>query len=229
MVRRLALLDCLLKMSQDDPTFTDKDITDQVNTFMFAGHDTISCAVSFILFALGHHPNWQDAIVEELDILCPNLLDAEPDSRMFLKGLPVLDRCIKEAMRLYPPSPMVGRTINTPLDTPEGTLPAGTTAIIFTFLLHRDPSVFSDPSTFNPDRFLPELVTLDTFSFMPFSAGPRNCIGKSLAIIELKLILAMILKKFRVKSLQDSEELDLSFEIVLTNKSGIHLQFTPRT
>uniref|UniRef100_A0A1B6F2F8 Cytochrome P450 n=1 Tax=Cuerna arida TaxID=1464854 RepID=A0A1B6F2F8_9HEMI len=122
---------------------------------------------------------------------------------MFLKGLPVLDRCIKEAMRLYPPSPMVGRTINTPLDTPEGTLPAGTTAIVYTFLLHRDPTVFSEPNEFNPDRFLPEFVTLDPFSFMPFSAGPRNCIGKSLAIIELKLILAMILKTFRVKSLQD--------------------------
>uniref|UniRef100_A0A1B6L328 Cytochrome P450 n=1 Tax=Graphocephala atropunctata TaxID=36148 RepID=A0A1B6L328_9HEMI len=226
--RRLALLDYLLRMSQDDPTFTDEEITDQVHTFMFAGHDTISCAVSFVLFALGHQPEWQDAIVEELDEFCPDLLDSEPESRLFLKGLPVLDRCMKEAMRLYPPSPMVGRTINTPLETPGGTLPAGTTAILYTFLLHRDHNVFTDPSRFNPDRFLPEYAPLDPFAFMPFSAGPRNCIGKSLAILELKLVLAMILRTFKVKSLQTPEELDLSFEIVLTNKKGVLLQFTPR-
>lgn len=225
--KQLALLDYLLQASFNDATFTEQDILDEVNTFLFAGHETITSAISFTLFLLGHHKTWQDRIVEEIDSVYPNILNSVPDYDK-LKELNTLDRCIKESLRLYPSGPLVGRSINTPLETPRGTLPVGTTAVMHLYLLHRDETVFPNADQFDPDRFLPENKLEDPYSYIPFSAGSRNCMGKKFADIELKIILSMVLKKFIITSLQKESELNLSFDVVLTNVSGIKLRLTER-
>lgn len=109
-----------------------------------------------------------------------NVLDRPgPLTTQDIQDLQFLERCIKEALRLYPSVPLIARRLNNDLILDKYTIPSGTTAIIVTYMLHRDPNVFAHPEKFNPDNFLPERCeNRHPYAYIPFSAGPRNCIGK---------------------------------------------------
>lgn len=171
-----------------------------------------------------------------------------------LKRLDYLDACIKESFRLYPAVPLIARQIYTPINLSEyinqlinycwllnidflffifqlsvGTeVPAGSTVLVNTYLLHRDPRHFPRPEDYCPERFLPDSPKPQTFSYLPFSAGSRNCIGLKFAQMEVKVIVLKILRAFEIRSVQSEEQLRLISELVLLNKDGIRLSITPR-
>lgn len=106
--------------------------------------------------------------------------------------------------------------------------PEGSTVIINIYDLHRDPEVWENPTDFNPDRFLPEnLKGSHPYAYIPFSAGPRNCIGQKFAILELKIALTTILRKWRVKSVRSPNEIKLQSDLILRCCEPIKLHFTP--
>ena len=108
-------------------------------------------------------------------------------------------------------------------------VPKDTDCIIYTFALHQDDRYFPDPDKFNPDRFLPEnCLNKHPYSYVPFSAGRRNCIGQRFAMMEIKVILANILRKFEMKSLKTIEELQPLVELVLKPANGLPVQLTMR-
>ncbi|UYV77766.1 CYP4V2 [Cordylochernes scorpioides] len=114
---------------------------------------------------------------------------------------------------------------------PDGTkIHKGTTCMLLTYMLHRDPKVFPNPEKFDPERFLPEnCIGRHPMSFIPFSAGQRNCIGQKYAVMEVKVILGNILRHFELRSLDSRENLRLAGEIVLKTRTPIRIQFIPRS
>lgn len=226
--KRLAFLDLLIEASLDGKVLSNEDIREEVDTFMFEGHDTTSAAICWSLHLLGSHPEIQDRVVEELDSIFGDDKD-RPFTMMDLLKMKYLECCIKEALRLYPSVPLIARQINEDVQLGEYTIPAGTTAMIVTYMLHRNPEIYPKPDQFNPDRFLPQnCYGRHPYAYIPFSAGPRNCIGQKFAILEEKSVLSSILRKYRVEAIDRREDLTLLGELILRPKDGIHLKIVPR-
>ncbi|XP_029332187.1 cytochrome P450 4A11-like isoform X3 [Mus caroli] len=149
------------------------------------------------------------------------LLDGLP-FRGHLHQMPYTTMCIKEAMRLYPPIPSVGRKLNTPVTFPDGrSLPKGITVLLHFYALHHNPKVWPNPEVFDPSRFAMNSVQ-HSHAFLPFSGGSRNCIGKQLAMNALKVAVALTLLRFEL--LPDPTRVPIpTQQLVLKSKNGIHL------
>ncbi|GIX84690.1 cytochrome P450 4V2 [Caerostris extrusa] len=205
--KRKAFLELLMEYHLKDPTFTEEDIREEVDTFMFEGHDTTAMALSWALYSLGSHPDIQKTAQEELDGIFED--DMERDIRREdLPRMKYLECVIKEALRLYPSVPLIARKNKQPFKVLNYTVHAGSLCVIFPQALHLDEGSFPDPEKFNPERFFPENSTgRHPYAYVPFSAGPRNCIGQKFALMEEKTVLASILRKFRITSLDPRDKI----------------------
>ncbi|XP_050502063.1 cytochrome P450 4C1-like isoform X2 [Diabrotica virgifera virgifera] len=227
--KSLGLLDLLLKAREDGADIDDTGIREEVDTFIFAGHDTTATSLSFILFALGNEPDIQERIYEET---VNTLGDSETPTFNQLKDLKYLERCIKEALRLYPVAHTISRKAGEDIKTMNGcVIPKGCMIYVDIFDVHRRPEIWEDPEKFDPDRFLPEATAKRSpFAYIPFSAGSRNCIGQKYAILELKVVLCGIIRHFILKSEKRPDEIELSADIFLKVKDRtLNVKFIPRT
>lgn len=101
--------------------------------------------------------------------------------------------------------------------------------MIFTHALHNNPKYYPKPEVFDPDRFLPETSLIrHPFAYIPFSAGPRNCIGQKFAQMEMKVILAKIIRNYYIKTLDHRDKLEIVGELVLRSRNGLNVQIIPR-
>lgn len=227
--KRLAFLDLLIKASENGAVLSKEDIREEVDTFMFEGHDTTSAAISWALFLLGGHPDIQKKAMDEVD----GIAGPDEEYRFTMRDLnemKYLECCIKEALRLYPSVPVIARKIGEDISIANYTVPAGTTALILTYMLHRNADLFPQPEQFNPDRFLPENVLgRHPYAYIPFSAGPRNCIGQKFALLEEKAVISSLLRKYRVEAVDRREDLTLMGELILRPKHGLRIKIFPRT
>lgn len=177
--KRLAFLDLLLESAQNGALISDKEIKEQVDTIMFEGHDTTAAGSSFFLSMMGIHQDIQQKVVQELqDIFGDSDRPATFQDTLEMK---YLERCLMETLRLYPPVPLIARQLKEDLKMASGdyVVPAGATIGIVTFKLHRNESIYPNPHKFDPDNFLPERqANRHYYAFVPFSAGPRSCVGK---------------------------------------------------
>lgn len=225
--RRLAFLDLLLETSGRDSSLSDLDIREEVDTFMFEGHDTTTSGITWTLFLLGLHPAIQESVYEEMKAIFGN--SDRPATVHDLNEMNYLDRVIKETLRLYPPVPSFGRTLSEDLQVDEYKLPKGCMVIIEAFHLHRDERYFPDPERFDPDRFLPEnTVDRHPYAYVPFSAGNRNCIGQKFAVYEEKSILSTIIRNFKWTTVGKREDIDLVVELILRPLDGVKLNLQKR-
>ncbi|XP_070163292.1 cytochrome P450 4C1-like [Polyergus mexicanus] len=227
--KRKGLLDLLLDMNEKDGvSLTDEDLRAHVTTFIFAGHDTTAISVSWALFCIGNDFKCQEKIHEELKEVFKD--SQSPASVKELSQLKYLERVIKESRRLYPSIPMIIRKISEDVKIDNYVIPKGTSIGVPIMLVHRNPAIWSDPLKFDPDRFLPEnLKNIHPYAYIPFSAGPRNCIGQKFAAIEEKIILAAILRKWRVKSMKTHEEMTIrNYMVLRPSEEFIHLQLLSR-
>lgn len=239
--RRKAFLDLLIDHHITTGEMTEEDIREEVDTFMFEGHDTTAMALSWIIYLLGHHPEVQARAAAEVDALFEenltdnvdtntetsgSLNDDGDDAVMLtlekIKSLKYLECCVKEGLRLCPSVPFIGRRLHEDMDINGKTVPKGTILFVYIYMLHRDPDVFTRPEVFDPDRFLPEeSIGRHPFAFVPFSAGPRNCIGQRFAMSELKIVLAYLLRYFRFESLEHRDKISAMMEMVYRPKSPL--------
>ena len=185
--------------------------------------------MNFTCHAIASHPEVQEKLHEEIDRVFAGDT-TRPCTMEDLEELEYLERVIKETLRLFPSVPFIGREVQEDFVHVDGTkILRGTTAAVFIHFLHRDPKHFPDPEKFDPDRFLPENSKgRSPYAYIPFSAGSRNCIGQRFALLEEKVILSWILRRFRLKTHQSVAELRLSFELILRSENDVLVQLQPR-
>uniref|UniRef100_A0A2K5X2F0 Cytochrome P450 family 4 subfamily F member 8 n=1 Tax=Macaca fascicularis TaxID=9541 RepID=A0A2K5X2F0_MACFA len=189
----------LLSKDKNGKELSDEDIRAEADTFMFGGHDTTASGLSWVLYNLARHPEYQERCRQEVQEL---LKDREPKEIEWddLAQLPFLTMCIKESLRLHPPVPAISRCCTQDIVLPDGrVIPKGVICHISVLGTHHNPAVWPDPEVYDPFRFDPENIKeRSPLAFIPFSAGPRNCIGQAFAMAEMKVVLALTLLRFRV-------------------------------
>lgn len=232
-----AFLDLLLEKlnsSTGEQKLTDEEIREEVDTFMFEGHDTTAMALSWTLFLLGHNLDVQRKLQQEIDHLFETQLfdDGDGDDSLELdhvKRLKYLECVIKEALRLCPSVPFIGRQTTSELRLGNHLVPPGCVVFVLIYQLHRNSEIFPQPERFDPDRFLPEnTVGRHPFAYVPFSAGPRNCIGQKFAMAEMKTILLNLVRNFEFESVTPLDKARVQMEMVLRPKSSLNVRIRPR-
>ena len=225
--KHLDFLDILLlARDEDGNALTDKEICDEVETFMFEGHDTTASAISWCLYNLARHPDIQARAQEEADELLKDKSDIEWND---FNDLNYIGQCIKESMRLNPTVTFVQRELTKPMTILGQKILPGTPVEVNIWAIHHNREVWGeDHMKYDPDRFLPEKISkMDSYSFLPFSAGPRNCIGQTFALQEMKVYIAQILHHFKM-SLDKDHLVEMAPEVVNRAKHGIKIFFDKR-
>ncbi|GMT21311.1 hypothetical protein PFISCL1PPCAC_12608, partial [Pristionchus fissidentatus] len=208
-----AFLDMLLTQSEEQ-RLTIEDLKDEAETFMFEGMSSMSNPPFPVFQTHRDVSSTQVAGVFQDDV------DREA-TREDVQSMPYLDRCIKEAMRLFPPVPIVARTLQNDFECGGYTIPRGATINICPVAIHRNEFVFENAHTFDPDRFLPERsVNRHAFDYIPFAAGPRNCIGQRFASTEEKVVISWLLRRYRFESDMKLHDNPPLAEAVLRPKYG---------
>ncbi|XP_013177583.1 PREDICTED: cytochrome P450 4C1-like [Papilio xuthus] len=183
-----SFLDLLIEFSGGENGYTDLELREEILTLTIAGTDTTGVSIGYTLKLLAMYPKVQDKLYQELlDVF------GTSDRRIVkedLSKLKYLERIVKESLRLYPPGPFIIRKVLEDISLPSGRVfPAGSGAAVSIWGLHRDPKYWGpDAEVFDPDRFLPERFNLKhACSYIPFSSGPRNCIGTMFADISISV------------------------------------------
>nr|AZR39474.1 cytochrome P450 [Agasicles hygrophila] len=229
--KRLAFLDFLIEANETQGgLLSDKEVSEEVNTIMFEGHDTTAAASSFFLCLLGIHTDVQRKVYEELKEIFEGNMDRPITFNDTLK-MKYLERVLLETLRMYPPVPLIARQVNedVKLATENYVIPKGTTVIVTQYLIHRNEKYWKNPTVFDPDNFLPEnCQKRPYYAYIPFSAGPRSCVGRKYAMLKLKILLAGIVRKFEIISLEKEEDFNLQGDIILKREEGFKIKLSER-
>ncbi|HVS72149.1 MAG TPA: cytochrome P450 [Phycisphaerae bacterium] len=201
---------------------TDQQLRDQAITLLTAGHETTANAFTFTLYLLATHPDEQQKLADEIR----SVLADRPPTVADLHALPYTHNVIAESLRLYPPAWTLGRQNQRSLTLAGYRIPNRSTLLIPQWTLHRDPRFFPNPLAFTPDRW--QNPTHPRHAYLPFSTGPRNCIGESFASLEMQLVLPLLLQHFRFTLSQKSPPLKLHPAITLRPATPILLEATAR-
>lgn len=179
--------------------FTDREVRDQVMTLMFAGHDTSTSTLSFMMHELARHPDVLARLCEEQDRV---LGGATPTVDQLEKEMPYLEMVLDEVLRLYPPAWIGPRRAVREFEFGDYAVPEGAYVNYCSWASHRIPEVFPDPEAFVPERFERERkAALPRGAYVPFGGGSRICIGKRFGQTEVKLVATMLLQRLRLDAL----------------------------
>ncbi|XP_076806893.1 cytochrome P450 4F2-like isoform X1 [Clavelina lepadiformis] len=229
----LDFLDILLQTRDEDGKgLSDREIRDEVDTFLFEGHDTTSSGITWSLYNLAKYPALQEKCRSEVLSVVGTKEDVEWED---LAKLTYLTMFIKEDLRLYPPVPMIGRRlenslpIRSKLHSPQETkIPSGVNTAFSIFMLHRHEQVWENPKEFNPERFTKEnCAKRNPYEYLPFSAGPRNCMGQNFAMNEMKVVLAQTLRRFELYLDGETPKPRVDARLVLHSQDGIKIKIRP--
>ncbi|XP_055857581.1 cytochrome P450 4d2-like [Episyrphus balteatus] len=225
--KKMALLDVLLQSTIDGKPLSNEDIREEVDTFMFEGHDTTTSAMSFTLFLISRHPEVQNKAFEEIrDVIGEDT--TKSITLHDLNNLKYLECVIKEGLRLYPPVPLIGRRFQEDTEINGKKIPAGTDFTIGIYVMLRDGEYFPKPNDFIPERHLAENTAekSNPYAYIPFSAGPRNCIGQKFAILEMKSTISKILRNYELLPL--GEHVRPMMNLVTRSVNGVQVGLKPR-
>ncbi|XP_074076953.1 cytochrome P450 4B1-like [Macrotis lagotis] len=215
------------KEDENKTNLSDIDLRAEVDTFMFEGHDTTTSSISWFLYCMALYPEHQHRCRKEVQEILQGRKTLQWED---LAKMTYLTLCIKESFRLYPAVPQVYRQLNKPVTFSDGrSMPEGGLISLHIYALHRNRTVWNDPEVFDPERFTPENSSgRHPFAFMPFSAGPRNCIGQQFAMTEMKVVTALCLLHFEF-SPDHTQPPIKQLQLILRSKNGIHLNLKKLT
>ncbi|MFJ7268601.1 cytochrome P450 [Streptomyces sp. NPDC099050] len=202
--------------SDDDGEFDATELREQVLIFLLAGHETTATSLAFSLHLLARHPEFQDRARAEIAAVLGDRTPGAAD----LDRLPYLTQVLKEAMRLYPAAPAIGRRAVAAAEVDGHTIPAGADVIVAPWVIHRHPGYWPDPERFDPDRFAPEAeAARPRYAWLPFGGGPRACIGQHFSMLESVIALAMLLRAYEFEAVDT--EISVVAGITLRNTSPV--------
>ncbi|XP_055388164.1 uncharacterized protein LOC129616531 [Condylostylus longicornis] len=222
---RRAMLDTLLE-AEEKNLIDHQGICEEVDTFMFEGFDTTSAGLMFTILCLATYQEVQEKCYEEILQLQDDLSDLLITD---INNLQYLDCVIKESLRLYPPVPLIARKTDHEVIMENYILPKGLNININIYDIHRDPHYFPNPEVFDPSRFLPEnSIKRHPYSYIPFSAGARNCIGQKFALLEIKVLIINLLRNYKLYPKTKIDEIVFQSGLILRSKFPIEVRLTPR-
>jgi cytochrome P450 len=209
----------------DGGVLDDKEIRDQLVTLFLAGHETTSHALTWTWYLLSQNPEVEAKLHAELD----EVLGGRAPRFEDLDELPYTGQVFDEAMRIYPPAYTLARRAEQDAEIDDYFVPKGAEIMIWLYMTHHDPRWYPEPDAFVPERFEPARVAQrPKLSYLPFGAGARACIGKNFALIEAKLILAMLAQRFRFELAHD-QQIAIEPRITLAPKHGMRMKLLART
>jgi len=217
-----------LLLSAKDPesgrTMTDAEITDNLLTFVTAGHETTALGLAWTFHLLAQHPEHEAMVLAEID----EVVRGGPVRPEHVAQLTYTRQVFSEAMRLYPPAPIITRTATRAFPLGGFTIPAGTVLIVPIYAVHHHETLWEDPERFDPGRFAPEQAKeRHRYAYMPFGAGPRICIGSAFATMEAVAILAVLLQALRVRSRSGAVP-DATMKVTLRPKQELQMEIERR-
>ncbi|KAL3861963.1 hypothetical protein ACJMK2_007970 [Sinanodonta woodiana] len=220
----LDFLDILLTAKDESGVgLTQEEIRNEVDTFLFAGHDTTASAISWTLYSLAEHPEIQRKVYEEINSV---LHDRESDDLQWddLPKLEYLTMVIKESIRFHCPVFSIQRQFTKDFELDGHAFPAGTVVSVLILNLHHNKDVWGNPEEFVPERFSKEnSATMDSYQYVPFSAGPRNCIGQHFAMHEIKIIISKLVYRYKFE-LEPNYVPEKKPAIVMRTTNGIRMR-----
>ncbi|KAJ8889698.1 hypothetical protein PR048_009199 [Dryococelus australis] len=216
-------------MDNKSEPLTLEDLRDQVLIVAVAGTDTSAFTVSCVLMLLGLHQEVQARVLREQHRIFGEEVE-RPTTPEDLKQMVYLEQVINETMRLYPPAPIVGRSLDQEVVVSGYTLPAGATVVVPIYLVHRDPVHFPDPDTFDPERFSADNCRgRPLCAFLPFATGRRACIGKRYAYSAMKTMLSSVVRRFQVLEHGSRRDMErLQFQLLSKMVNGHYVRLKPR-
>jgi cytochrome P450 len=167
---------------------------DRLLTFLVAGVETTADALTAVFYVLARHESVERRLHEEVDAV----VGAASPTIEHVGRLIFLDRVIRETLRIYPPIPSVSRRPREPVTVPGAVLPTGSSVGLSQWQIHHDRRFFARPEAFDPDRWAPNGTGVDPRAYFPFGLGPRRCIGEDLAMLEMKLSIAVVVQRWRL-------------------------------
>ncbi|XP_008569709.1 PREDICTED: thromboxane-A synthase [Galeopterus variegatus] len=204
------------------------EIVGQAFIFLIAGYEIITNTLSFATYLLATNPDCQEKLLREVDLFKEKY--TAPEYCSLQEGLPYLDMVIAETLRMYPPAFRFTREAAQDCEVLGQRVPAGTVLETAVGALHHDPQYWPHPETFDPERFTAEAQRQrPPFTYLPFGAGPRSCLGVRLGLLEIKLTLLHVLCKFRFEACPETQvPLQLESKSALSPKHGVHIKLVPR-
>ena len=215
------ILSALIRLNQEDPArMSELDLIG--HTIMFrGGYSPNGMALYWTIFLLSQHPEIFQKVLNELD----EVLGGENPTPEHLEKLPLLDGALKETMRLIPAGVWTARYAMEPFELGSYQLQKGTWVVMSAYVTHRIPEIFPEPYKFKPERW--QTMHPSSYEFMSFSAGPRYCIGQSLAMMQLKVAMAMILQRYSF-NLKPGTVIDCIGMNSIRAKNGLPMTIAPR-
>jgi cytochrome P450 len=189
------LLDVLLGAGQNEQPLSGAQIRNEVMTFVVTGHESLNITLTFTFALLSQNPAAYERVIAEVD----DVLGGRDPQASDVDALPWTQAVVSEVLRLYPPAYHVNRDAVQDDDISGIPVTAGDTVGISPYLLHRHPDFWSEPDTFDPQRFLPgSEATRPRYAYLPFGGGRRICLGAGMAMLELTLVLAVLSQSLRL-------------------------------
>jgi cytochrome P450 len=216
------MLSMLLQAHDDEGASLTKDeLVGQLSFLIFAGFESTVHALSFAAYLLAQHPEVSAKLHDEVR----SLLRGDAPTVEQLRVLPYLDAVVKESLRLLSPVPFLLRTTEESASLGGFELPPRTELMLSIYHTHRMPDLFADPKRFVPERW--ERINPGPYEYMPFSVGPHMCAGKALALMEMKVVLAMIIQRFRLE-LSAGTSVDRHMLATLGPRGGMWMRVRPQ-
>ncbi|XP_049790325.1 cytochrome P450 4g1-like [Schistocerca nitens] len=229
-----SLLAWILKEKNSGTIFTDKELHDEAATMATVGVETITSTMGYALTLLGLHPEWQELAQRELDDCFGTGGDYLRHVTMAdIAQLKVIDAILKETGRLFTTVPcmLYVAAKDVPLAGGRYIAARGTTLLIAYYLMHRHPDLFPEPDKFDPGRFLEggSAESRKAYSYVPFGIGSRKCVGERYAVLQMKVVLATVLRRYHILPGTSREELEDSVVSMVSQPvTGFRVTFIPR-
>jgi cytochrome P450 len=224
--RRDDLVSLLIEATDPETgeAMSDADICSNLFTFIAAGHETTALALTWTFYLLGLYPEVERRVLDEIEAIT----DGRPPNAVDVERLAYTRQVIQEAMRLYPPAPIIAREARREARIGPELLVPGESVMIPVYAVHRHKLLWARPESFEPDRFLPDAAKVrHRYAYLPFGAGPRVCIGMGFAMVEAVAILATLLPAAELR-LASGHMPELKMRVTLRPAGGMRMTVRPR-